>query len=229
MRCVCAQKLLRWMPCALLVAGLSCLGCTDQEAGLVTDMHHDFDHEHEHHHSDHDGHEHSHEDGFHGSHSHEHTHGHRHDDPLYGGRIVSIGHTHHKGGATHFHAEVMPLLDDTVCMHVLTESADGGLKPCPVEVKEITALVSITGQESTASELTFVAGDDSQQASASEFHLKLPSLIADANEYSIVVPKLRLGGHRQNFSFRVSRPSTDEAPVEETLAEDADSGAVSDE
>ena len=229
MRCMHAQDPLRWMPFMLLVAGLSCLGCTDQEAGIVTDMHHDFDHEHEHQHSDDDSHEHGHDDGFHGSHSHEHTHGHRHDEPLYGGRIVSIGHTHHKGGATHFHAEVMPLSDDTVRLHVLTDSTDGGLERCPVEVKEFTALVSVTGQESAASELTFVAGDDSQQVSASVFHMEIPSAIADAEEYSIVIPKLKLGGHRQNFSFRVSRPSTEETSAEETSADDDDSGAATDE
>ena len=45
-------------------------------------------------------------------HGHGHSHSHRHGKPLHGGRIVSIGHTHHKNGATHFHAEVMPLTGD---------------------------------------------------------------------------------------------------------------------
>ncbi len=208
-QCIGVRTARDWMPSALLMAALSCLGCTDQEAGIVTDMHHESGHDHEHQHS---GHEQSHDGGSHGSHSHQHPHGHDHAKPLYGGSIISIGHTHHEGGITQFHAEIMPLTDGIIRFHILTDSADGGLQTCPVEVKEITALVSITGQELTASEQTFSAGGDGEATSESEFHLEIPAAIADADEYSIVIPALKTGGHRQNFSFNVKRSSTGRIP-----------------
>lgn len=196
---------------ALLVA--CCFGCAEQDAGLVTDMHEDFDHEHQHQHSDQDDHEHEHADGFNGSHSHEHTHSHRHDaDALYGGQLASIGHTHHADGATHFHAEVMPLEENTIRLHILTDAEDGGLKACPVEAKELVALISIVGKELSTKQSTLVAvGSDSP---ASEFAVEIPEDIAGADQYSVVIPKIELGGDRQNFSFRVRRPAGDEVPVE---------------
>lgn len=193
-----------------LLAGLCCCGCTDQDAGqtagLVTDMHEDFEHEHNHHHGAHDDHEHEHKDGFTGSHSHEHTHGHRHDKPLYGGVLVSIGHTHHKGGAKHFHAEIMPLKGDTIRLHVLTDGADGGLQDCPVESKELTALISVPGNESLSKQISLMAVGDGP--AAAEFQLTIPEEIAGSDSYSVVVPKIELDGQRQNFSFRARRASS---------------------
>lgn len=188
-----------------LCLALCCCGCTDQDTALVTDMHEDFEHDHDHHHSDHDDHEHEHADGFHGSHSHEHTHGHRHDKPLYGGILVSIGHTHHDGGANHFHAEIMPIEEDTIHLHILTDAADGGLQDCPVESKELTALISVPGNESLSKKLSLVAVGD--KPAAAEFHLTIPEDIAYSDTFSVVVPKIELGGQRQNFSFRARRTS----------------------
>ncbi len=199
--------------CLMLVA-IGFLGCSDPNAGVVTDMHKDFEHDHKHQHSEHNDHEHDHADGFNGSHSHEHTHGHRHDDPLFGGRLFSIGHTHHDKGATHFHAEVMPLEDNSIRFHVLTDSADGGLEACPVKAQELAALISVKGKESLSSECTFTAVDDRQPAS--EFSLVIPEAIAGEDVYSVVVPKIEVGGHRQNFSFRIRRVNNEQEPAAPT-------------
>ena len=180
-----------------------CLGCVDQDSAITTEMHEDFDHDHKHLHTGDDDHEHEHKDGFKGSHAHGHSHSHRHGEPLYGGRIVSIGHTHHKDGATHFHAEVMPLTDNTVRFHLLTTSHDGNSKDYPVDDAEIPALISIKSRDSRGMACSFVAiGDGNTSA---EFALELPELMDEGEAFSVVVPKLKLNGNRQNFSFSISR------------------------
>ena len=110
------------LPAWLVSAAILAAGCSDSAAPITTDMHEDFDHDHTHQHTDDDDHEHDHGDDFRGSHSHGHTHGHRHGQPLHGGRIVSIGHTHHKNGATHFHAEVMPIAGNSIRFHLFVEN-----------------------------------------------------------------------------------------------------------
>ena len=198
----------------LLLAVVSCFGCSDPNAGVVTDMREDFEHEHKHQHSDHDDHEHTHADDIQGTHSHQHTHGHRHGEPLFGGRLISIGHAHHADGATHFHAEVMPLRDDTIRIHVLTDSDSGGLEALPIMATELTALVGVKDQESMSSECSFKAVGDEQPAS--EFLLVIPESIADATSYSVVVPKIEIDGQRQNFSFQVRRSQDDHEPAADT-------------
>ncbi len=203
------MKLWTLVPVVGLLA-LPC-GCSDPDASITTDMHEDFDHEHKHQHTGEDDHEHEHEDDFRGSHSHEHGHNHRHGEPLHGGRIVSIGHTHHKEGATHFHAEVMPFAENTLCFHLLTESDEGNSSDFAIEAKEITALISIQGQEASASECNFEAVGEGDEAS--EFSLVLPENLSGADAFNIVIPKAKLGGHRQNFSFKVNRPADAGEPI----------------
>ena len=203
---------------------LACCGCSDSEPGrpVTTDMHEDFDHEHKHQHTGGDDHEHGHEDGFEGAHSHGHTHSHRHGEALHGGRIVSIGHTHHKDGASHFHAEVMPLNANTIGFHLLTETEEGESRDFPVDEKEISAVISIQGQESNSSECTFVAvGDGGPTA---EFSLMIPEAIIDGGAYSVVIPSVTLDGQRQNFSFSVTRKETDSDSAQDADATESGSG-----
>ncbi len=188
-------------------------GCSEPDSAITTDMHEDFDHDHKHQHTGDGDHEHDHSDGFRGSHAHGHSHSHRHGEPLHGGRIVSIGHTHHKDGATHFHTEVMPLADDTISFHVLTETDDGQSADFPIEDKEIMALVSIEGQESHASEQMFQAVGEGDKAS--EFSWALTENFLEGESFSVVIPKLKLGGQRQNFSFTIKRSSDSTESVEE--------------
>lgn len=188
-----------------MLIALVCGGCADEDSGITTDMHEDFDHKHKHQHTGDDDHEHDHKDGFKGSHAHGHSHSHRHGEPLHGGRIVSIGHTHHKDGATHFHAEVMPLTGNFIRFHVLTESSNGESKDFPVEDAEIPGLISKKGGEEGALECSFVATENGENGS--EFVLEIPQPLRDENAFSVVVPKITLDGNRQNFSFSVTRKS----------------------
>ena len=187
-------------------------GCTepqsDSEPAVTTEMHEDFDHHHPHQHGTHHDHEHEHGDGFEGTHSHDHSHGHRHGSPLHGGRVVSIGHSHHKDGETHFHAEVMPVAGDSISFHILTEDESGESVDAPVEAKEITGLISVKGEESAGHEVTFQNTDDDGEASG--FTATLPEKLVHGQAYSVVIPKVILAGQRQNFSFTASRPNGQE-------------------
>lgn len=179
------------------------IGCSDQDTSITTDMHDDFDHEHKHQHSANDDHEHEHRDQFEGSHSHGHSHSHRHGEPLHGGQIVSIGHTHHQKGATHFHAEILPINDDTIRFHLLSETEDGKSADYPIPDKQITAIVSIKGKAASGGDLAFFAAGDGD--TSAEFALAIPQQLTDGHSFSVVIPKLKLNGHRQNFSFTATR------------------------
>ncbi|MCH2211048.1 MAG: hypothetical protein MK110_07080 [Fuerstiella sp.] len=197
-------------------------GCSGPDVPVTTDMHEDFTHDHKHRHEDNDNHEHEHEDDIQGSHSHGHSHGHRHGQPLHGGRIVSIGHTHHKDGSTHFHAEVLPLTDNTIHCFLQTETKDGETVDYCIKEPEIEALLSIKGMEWTSHNLNFIAVNEGESA---EFVMELPEKLANDSEFSVVIPKIELGGQRQNFGFKITRESvaeaesTDESVSKETHSE----------
>ncbi|QDT99982.1 hypothetical protein [Gimesia aquarii] len=181
------------------------VGCEDSGAPAVTtDMHEDFDHTHKHAHGEGSEHEHEHQDGFEGSHAHPHSHSHRHGEPLFGGKITSIGHSHHKGGEAHYHAEVMPVVDGVITFHLLTETADGKSKSYPVEEKEILSLINeVNGEPIRASELVFASKDD--QSPSSTFVATIPDKFSESQKLLIVIPKITLGGERLNFSFTVDQ------------------------
>ena len=198
---------------------MSSVGCTGPDTPITTEMHEDFDHTHKHQHTGEDEHEHKHDDDFRGSHSHGHSHSHRHGEPLHGGRIVSIGHTHHEKGATHFHAEVMPLTGNTIRFYLLSETDDGKSLDFPIADKELTALVSIKGREASGGEHAFGAVGEGD--STAEFSLVIPEHLLDGDEYAVVIPRITLDGQRQNFSFVVARPgdsddTSDAASPQET-------------
>lgn len=189
----------------LSVSLLGSSGCSDGDEPVTTDMHEDFTHDHQHQHGAGDSHEHEHDDDFKGSHAHGHEHSHRHGKPLHGGRVLSVGHTHHQGGATHFHVELMPLTDDSIRFFLQTEDANGEAVDCCIEDREIEALISVRGMEAASREVCFTAVSDGENA---EFVLPLPEDLISGEKFSVIVPKLTLGGQRQNFSFKIAREKT---------------------
>lgn len=206
----------------LLCLMLTFSGCADSDEPITTDMHEDFTHDHQHRHGDNEDHEHEHGNDFEGSHSHGHVHGHRHGKPLHGGRISSIGHTHHKDGATHFHVEIMPLTDNTIRFFLQTENEEGEAIDCAITESEIVALLSVKGQESSGMEMTFAAVAEGESA---EFALELPEDLAEQTAFSVVIPKIKLGGQRQNFSFKIEREVVKEIEAAENETDgESDSG-----
>lgn len=181
------------------------VGCEESgTTAVTTDMHEDFDHSHKHTHGEGSEHEHEHPDGFEGSHSHSHSHSHRHGEPLFGGRITSIGHSHHKGGETHYHAEVMPVVDGTITFHLLTESSDGKSESYPIKEKKLVSIINEqNGEAILASELIFASKDD--KSPSSTFVAAVPDKFSDDQKLLIVIPKITLGGERLSFSFTVNQ------------------------
>ena len=182
-------------------------GCgQSEEAPVTTDMQEDFDHSHKHTHGQGFDHEHNHDD-FEGSHAHPHSHGHRHGEPLYGGRIVSVGHTHHKQGETHFHTEVMPYKAGAITFHILSESSNGKLEAFGVKDTEIIGYLANADRPSASTQqLRFVQS----KKSASEFSANVSNLVEDAQDVSVLIPKIVLGKQRFSFSFQINvKPAED--------------------
>ena len=153
----------------LLGIALVASGCEQPDAAPVTtDMHEDFIHDHEHVHGQGHDHEHEHSGGHAGRHSHPHEHSHRHGEPLHGGRIVSIGHTHHRDGETHYHAEVMPLTGGVISFYILTESTEGETQEFPIDAQEITGYIAEQ------------AGDSNQAAHGQEVKFTVDAAIDSA-------------------------------------------------
>ena len=103
----------------------------------------------------------------------------------------------------------MPLKDNSIHMHLLTELDDGTSKDFPIEDKSIQAMVSIKGKEAGAKAVDFVPVGDT--GSASEYSFTIPEDLADGELFTVVVPKLTIGGQRQNFSFKIRRAVDDQA------------------
>lgn len=211
----CGRLTLSWV--ALLASIAVIVGCNQQVSSsaptpaITTDLREDLDHDHRHTHGPGHEHEHEHEEEFAGSHAHGHTHGHRHGEPVHGGRTVSIGHTHHRDGETHYHAEVLPIEDDSIRFFLLTESDDGEPQVAEVEGAEISAYVADLDKESSNSyEVTFAQGEAGGENSQVPYTAKIPEGFSESNRLSIVVPKIRLGSERLNFSFTATRGETDD-------------------
>ena len=189
----------------VLALGLLFVGCDQSASTSDTDMHAD---------SESNGH-----DSDHG-HNHSHSHGHQQGEPLYGGDVVAIGHTHHGSGATHYHAEVMPVEDGRVTFHVLTDNDKGESEPFHVETREIVGYVDrVEAEDGPAYEVTFSSQDDQ---GGSTFIATLPEWLLDSKQVFVVVPKIQLGHERQNFSFTTpvasesEQPKSPPEPTEET-------------
>ena len=136
--------------------------------------------------------------------SRQHSHGHQRGDPLYGGRIIAIGHTHRGAQATHYHAEVMPITDGRIVFHVLTENTAGKSEPLGVEATKIVAYVDRTDKQAArAEEIAFVSD---RTRAGSKFVASIPDSLLDCKRLLVVVPKIQLGGERQSFTFTTSRP-----------------------
>lgn len=172
----------------VVFAAVLFVGCNLSDSPAANNTNADVKHDHQHPHGDHEH-----------SHAKEHAHGHRRAEALYGGRIVSIGHSHHADGVTHYHAEVMPIARGRITFHVQVEDERGRSKDFPVESKEIIAFVDRLGAESPrALEVVFRADAESRATYVAD----IPEDWRESNEkLSVVVPKIKLGGERLSFSF----------------------------
>ena len=149
-------------------------------------------------------HEHRHQHG--GGHEHDHDHGdgHRHDDPPRGGKVISIGHSHHADEVTSFHAEVMAVVAGEISFHLLTGNNEADLRPLQIEESEVLAYINRHDDPaSRAHEIVFRA--QSEQRGRSMFSAAIPDSLSNSQRFTVVVPKVTLGSERTSFSFDAER------------------------
>lgn len=196
------------MVLGVLVAAAMLTGCTDDPVGppetpaVVSDA--DHEHGHPHVHADDIGHDHDHDD-FEGSHDHGHAHSHRHDD---GQRLVSIGHTHHSQGVTDYHARIGPSDGQTLEITLLADDGSGQLVPVAAGDDRFEAIVGSSanaGLSSRSLKFEPVVGEPGHYTASLE-------MLTPTTEPSVVlVPAVKLGGERLDFSFPLpaAEPSED--------------------
>ena len=101
----------------------------------------------------------------------------------------------------------MPVIDGKITFHVLTIDSAGKSQTVRVQAEKIVAYVDPLDSE-IVREVTFKASGNS----GSTFVATIPESIQDCKEFSVVVPKIELGGERLNFSFKTStKPSPDKS------------------
>lgn len=171
-------------------------GCKPKAEPLLSNTQDDTEHEHRHLHGAGHDHEHDHNE-FSGAHEHEHEHGHRHGDPMYGGDVHPIGHSHHTKGETHYHAEVSRRSDGGVQLNVLCD-VNGEATPCLPKEKEISAYAGAPdGGPTSVREVLFELVSEE----TSEYRARIPEVLTTEAKLEFVVPKITLGGERLSFSF----------------------------
>ena len=175
-------------------------GCTDHSQTRTAELSENSTH----------GHQHDHSQGGSGDHSHSHDHSHPHRESAAGGNIVSIGHTHHNDGITHFYAEVLPMEGRRIRFTVMTENDAGKLERMALTVAEIPAIIGVEERESVSQPVVFSAVDDSN----SEFAIDVPEDLLAEQSYLVVIPMIKIDGQRQNFSFRVKHPADEQVSAD---------------
>ncbi|MCG8585727.1 MAG: hypothetical protein MI757_13555 [Pirellulales bacterium] len=176
------------------------VGCTRSEAPVGNDERVE---------SDSDGHSHA---------SDHHHHSKQSPDPLYGGQVVAIGHTHRGSDHTHYYVEVMPVVDDRLTFHVLSVNAKNEAEAFKVEAAKIDAYVDRLAENSdSAQEIVFSAnhGDNG----GSEFVATIPEPLRAHSKFLVVVPKVTVRGERFHFSFTTSKP---DAPTEPKVTSESE-------
>ena len=83
----------------------------------------------------------SHHDDSH-SHEHAHDHGHQHGEPILGGQMVEVGHTHNPDGLLFYFAEILPSQNDSIRFHLSVEDEAGTSKPAVSKEPDIMAYVT---------------------------------------------------------------------------------------
>lgn len=147
------------------------------------------------------------------SHSHEdaHDHGHQHGEPILGGQMVEVGHTHNPDGLLFYFAEILPSQNDSIRFHLSVEDEAGTSKPAVSKEPDIMAYVTDEEhQGEAAKEVYFKYLEESEEVSVPIFSASLPTEFEVGASFSVVIPKMTLGGERMSFSFKVkSRPAPD--------------------
>ena len=100
----------------------------------------------------------------------------------------------------------MPVVAGQVSFHLLTGNNETGLRPLEIEESEVLAYINKYDDPSPrAHEIVFQSGAD--QRGHSSFSAAVPDSLSHGQRFTVVVPKVTLGGARTSFSFEAERPS----------------------
>ena len=140
------------------------------------------------------------------THSHDHNHGHRHGKPLFGGRIVEIGHTHKSDGLVFYFAEILPEQDNTIRLYISTEDEKGNSQAAAIETPTVAAYAT-DGKEASmfSKEMIFNRIQEEGEITAVLLSGTIPTDLLSNKELSLVVPKIVLGGERLSFAISIKR------------------------
>ena len=140
------------------------------------------------------------------THSHDHNHGHRHGKPLFGGRVVEIGHTHKSDGLVFYFAEILPEKDNTIRLYISTENEKGKSQAAAIETPTVAAYAT-DGKEASmfSKEMIFKRIQEDGEITAVLLSGTIPTDLLTNKELSLVVPKIVLGGERLSFSIPIKR------------------------
>ena len=147
----------------------------------------------------------SHHDDSH-SHEHAHDHGHQHGEPILGGQMVEVGHTHNPDGLLFYFAEILPSQNDSIRFHLSVEDEAGTSKPAVSKEPDIMAYVTDEEhQGEAAKEVYFKYLEESEEVSVPIFSAShLPTEFEVGASFSVVIPKMTLGGERMSFLLRLN-------------------------
>jgi len=150
------------------------------------------------------------------SHENENGHDHHHSGARFGGQMVEVGHTHNPEGLLFYFAEILPVTENTISLHMSVEDEIGNSNSVTITETEVMAFVSDAESETTVSrEMTFELQENNSDNPATLLSATIPMSLVNSPRLSIVIPKLTLGGERLNFSFEVSTTDLLETPNSE--------------
>jgi|GEM_PF-1047275 len=143
------------------------------------------------------------------THSHDHNHGHHHSEPLFGGQLVEIGHTHKRDGIAFYFAEILPEQNNTIRLYISVERKNEKPKPAAIEASTVAAYAADAANASMFSK-EVVLTRDAEMADIPAVLLSgpIPADLLHKDQISLVVPKIILGGERLSFSLSISRTPT---------------------
>tara|TARA_Y100000814_G_scaffold117155_2_gene83817 strand:- start:86 stop:541 length:456 start_codon:yes stop_codon:yes gene_type:complete len=122
--------------------------------------------------------------------------------------MVEVGHAHNPNGLLFYFAEILPGQDDSIRFYLSVEDEAGTSKPAVSKEPEILAY--FTDEEhlgGAAREVYFKYLEESEEISVPIFSASLPTEFEVGGSFSVVIPKMTLGGERMSFSFKVKSSS----------------------
>jgi hypothetical protein len=133
----------------------------------------------------------------------DHTHSTGTVESLHGGTIVAIGHSHVEDKVTHYYAEVMPITNQQLTLHLLVERLTGVAAAQSIEKQELVSYLNRNGDSQLNARKMVLAANAENPWTLSGQLPEEPF----GKRVKVVVPPIRVAGERMSFSFEVDIPA----------------------